>query len=52
VSNDGIDWRLHDVAKSQTAKRHAKTASGSQTIGDYSMALIEEHTKKGNLRDE
>ncbi len=52
VSNDGIDWRLHDVAKSQTAKRHANTARGSQAIGDYSMELIEEHTKKGNLRDE
>ncbi len=52
VSNDGIDWRLHDVAKSQTSKRHANTARGSQAIGDYSMELIEEHTKKGNLRDE
>ncbi len=51
VSNDGVDWRLHDVAKSQTAKRHANTARGSAEIAEYSMSLIDEHTEKGNLRD-
>lgn len=52
VSNDGLDWKLHDIKKSQPMKRHANTARGSREIGAYSMALLEEHTKKGNLKDE
>ena len=51
-SNNGGDWREHGVSKSQIMKRHQKTRLGSEIIGDYSEALIEENVKKGNLKDE
>lgn len=51
-SNDGGDWREHGVSKSQIMKRHQKTRLGSEIIGDYSEALIEENVKKGNLKNE
>ena len=51
-SNNGGDWREHGVSKSQIMKRHQKTRLGSEIIGDYSEALIEENVKKGNVKDE
>ncbi len=52
ASNDGMDWRLHSVCRSQVLKRHSNTKKGSQVLGDYSMNLIEQHVKKGNIIDE
>ena len=51
-SNNGGDWREHGVCKSKVMKRHQKTRLGSEIIGDYSEALIEENVKKGNIKDE
>ena len=51
-SNDGGDWREHGVTRSQILGRHRKTRWGSQEIGAYSEALIEENVNKGNIRDE
>ena len=51
-SNDGGDWREHGVCKSQVLKRHARTFFGSRDIGEYSLELIEENVRKGNIRDE
>lgn len=51
-SNDGGDWRAHGVKKSQVKKRHSTTQLGSTTIAEYSMNLINENVKKGNIIDE
>lgn len=50
-SNEGSDWKEHQVCKSQIMKRHAKTGLGSEVIGAYAQALIAENVKKGNLTD-
>lgn len=50
VSNDGGDWREHGVSAAQVLKRHVRTRTGSEWIGEYSERLIREHTERGNLR--
>lgn len=50
VSNDGGDWKEHDVCRSQIWKRHAKTRLGSESIGEYSRKIIDRQVEKGNLR--
>ena len=49
-SNQGGDWREHDVCRSQIMKRHKKTYLGSEVIGAYSEQLVDENVRKGNLR--
>jgi len=51
-SNDGGDWKEHNVAKSQIYGRNAKTGTGSETIWEYMKGLIDENVKKGSIRDE
>ena len=51
-SNNGGDWRAHQVKKSQIYQRNAKTAAGSQTLWAYMEDMVEENVKKGNIRDE
>lgn len=51
-SNNGRDWRLHQVKASQVKKRQERTALGSTQIYEYIHKLIEENRRKGNLRDE
>ena len=51
-SNDGGDWREHQVTKSQIMKRHARNQLGSEVIGAYTKELIEENIRKGNIKDE
>ena len=51
-SNNGGDWRAHQVKKSQIYKRNAKTAAGSQTLWAYMEDMVAENVKKGNIRDE
>ena len=51
-SNDGGDWKEHDVCRSQIMGRHKKTRLGSEEIGQYSEELIMENVKQGNIRDE
>ena len=51
-SNDGGDWREHQVTKTQIMKRHARNQLGSEVIGAYTKNLIEENIRKGNIRDE
>lgn len=51
-SNDGGDWREHQVTRSQIMKRHARNQLGSEVIGAYTKELIEENIRKGNIRDE
>ena len=51
-SNDGGDWKEHQVTRTQIMKRHARNQLGSQVIGAYTKELIEENIRKGNIRDE
>ena len=48
--NDGRDWKVHGVSCDMVTERQAKTALGSREIWEYSKELIEENTKKGNLK--
>ena len=51
-SNNGGDWKEHDVCRSKIMGRHKKTRLGSEEIGQYSEELIMENVKKGNIKDE
>ncbi len=51
-SNNGRDWRVHNVSKTQVTNRQKRTKLGSEDIWDYSEKLIKENVRKGNLRDE
>ena len=51
-SNNGGDWREHQVTKTQIMKRHGRNQVGSAFIGEYTRELIEENVRKGNIRDE
>lgn len=51
-SNDGRDWREHNVSKTQVTNRQKKTKLGSESIWNYSEKIIEQNVQKGNLRNE
>ena len=49
-SNDGGDWREHDICRAQIMKRHQKTRLGSNEIADYGDRIIDDNVRKGNIR--
>ena len=51
-SNNGKDWRVHEIKKSQVINRQKKSQLGSEYIWKYTEELIENNVKKGNLIDE
>ena len=51
-SNNGGDWKEHGVSRATIMKRHVKTNLGSEVIGAYSKAIIDENVEKGNLKSE
>ena len=51
-SNDGKDWKVRRIKKSQVINRQKKSRLGSETIWSYTEKLIEDNAKKGNLIDE
>ena len=51
-SNDGRDWREHEIGKTQVMKRHTKTKLGSDVIWERAREIIEGHVKKGNIKDD
>ena len=51
-SNDGGDWKAHQVTRTQVMKRHARNQLGSEVIGAYTKELIDKNVQKGNIRDE
>ena len=51
-SNDGRDWKEHEITKSQVLKRHMKTKLGSNVIWECSEKIIEDNVRRGNLKDE
>ena len=51
-SNDGGDWREHNVKRSQVTDRQKKSALGSREIWEYSLRLIEKNVGRGNIIDD
>ncbi|SCW46114.1 putative hydrolases of HD superfamily [Ruminococcaceae bacterium YRB3002] len=49
-SNDGGDWREHDVAASQVYGRHKQTRLGSEALYAAADEIIKKHIELGNLR--
>ncbi|MBE6354891.1 HD domain-containing protein [Treponema sp.] len=50
-SNDGSDWRSHDVTAEQIYGRQNKTRAGSEVLFEITDAIIKENIKKGNIKD-
>lgn len=48
----GRAWREHDVAMSQVLQRNADTHLGSETLWEYTKALVEKNRDLGNLKNE
>lgn len=51
-SNNGRDWIEHGIGKSQVMQRHISTKLGSKVIWECSEEIIEDHVRRGNLKDE
>ena len=49
-SNNGGDWREHDVNVEQIYKRQSKTKLGSEKLFEITDCIIQENVKKGNLK--
>ncbi len=50
-SNDGGDWREHNVCAEQVYGRQKVTREGSEKLYELTDALIQENIRKGNLRE-
>ena len=51
-TNDGGDWRENQVTKSQIYRRNALTYKGSEELWRAMEALIEEHIRRWNIKNE
>ena len=49
-SNNGGDWREHQVTAGQVYGRQSKTKEGSQRLFELTDMLIQENIRKGNIR--
>lgn len=49
-SNDGGDWREHQVTEAQVYGRQRRTAEGSEKLYEVTDQLIRENIAKGNIR--
>lgn len=49
-SNDGGDWKEHQVTSRQVYERQAKTRLGSETLFEVTDQIIRTHVRKGNLK--
>ncbi len=48
-SNDGEDWRAHNVTAQQVYGRQSKTKLGSETLFQVADGILQKHIEKGNL---
>lgn len=51
-SNNGMDWRAHDVDAKKVYGRQERTKAGSKTLFAYTDELLKKNIAKGNLRQE
>lgn len=49
-SNNGGDWRAHQVTAGQVYGRQAKTREGSETLYEVTDEIIRENIRKGNIK--
>lgn len=49
-SNNGGDWRKHNVTARQVYKRQGKTRLGSEKLFELTEQIIEDNIQKGNLK--
>lgn len=49
-SNNGADWRAHQVTSEQVYGRQGKTKMGSETLYEYTKQIIENNIAKGNIK--
>ncbi|MBR2614370.1 MAG: HD domain-containing protein [Clostridia bacterium] len=49
-SNNGLDWKLHDIKAEQVYKRQSKTALGSQKLFEKTDEILKSNIKKGNIK--
>lgn len=49
-SNNGGDWREHNVTAEQVYKRQGKTKSGSDRLFEITDRIIQDNIRKGNLK--
>lgn len=50
-SNNGSDWKEHNVTSTQIYKRHSKTKLGSEKLFEVADRIIQENIQKGNLKN-
>ena len=50
-SNNGSDWKGHNVTFEQVYKRHNKTKLGSEKLFEISDQIIRDNAQKGNLKE-
>ena len=50
--NNGKDWRLHGVNKTQVLNRQKSSQLGSEEIWGFTKDLIERNIKKGNIKED
>ena len=50
-SNNGSDWKKHNVTTTQIYKRHSKTKLGSEKLFEVTDRIIQENIEKGNLKN-
>lgn len=49
-SNNGSDWREHEVTSEQVYTRQRKTKLGSEKLFEITDAIIQDNIRKGNLK--
>ena len=49
-SNNGGDWREHNVTVEQIYKRQSKTKLGSERLFEITDRIIRENIEKGNIK--
>ena len=49
-SNDGTDWKNHQVSASQVYGRQGQTKAGSEALFEVTDQILKKHIEKGNLR--
>jgi putative hydrolase of HD superfamily len=49
-SNDGGDWKEHEVDSERVYRRHKMTKLGSEKLYEETDKILQENNKKGNIR--
>lgn len=49
-SNDGADWRAHDVTAEQVYQRQGKTKLGSEKLFEVTDQILQDNIHRGNLK--